>query len=126
MPAHVGVRPQQIIERRNPYTDPLLARVGMTQSKVRKSGPPELMAKMAMEDVSCAFAKGETLGFMKILVDAETNEILDASILLGVGGMKSFTRPSVSCTPKRHARCCNAPCTFTRGCRSCWRACSVV
>jgi pyruvate/2-oxoglutarate dehydrogenase complex dihydrolipoamide dehydrogenase (E3) component len=69
----------------NLYTDPPLGRVGMTQSEVRKSGRPAVMAKMAMEDVSRAFEKGETLGFMKILVDAETKEFLGASIL-GVGG----------------------------------------
>jgi pyruvate/2-oxoglutarate dehydrogenase complex dihydrolipoamide dehydrogenase (E3) component len=69
----------------NLYTDPPLGRVGMTQSEVRKSGRPALMAKMEMEDVSRVFEKGETLGFMKILVDAETIAFLGASIL-GVGG----------------------------------------
>ena len=43
------------------------------------------MATYAMEDVSRAFEKGETHGFMKILVDRETKQILGASIL-GVGG----------------------------------------
>jgi pyruvate/2-oxoglutarate dehydrogenase complex dihydrolipoamide dehydrogenase (E3) component len=43
------------------------------------------MAKMAMENVSRAFEKGETLGFMKVLVDDETKRFLGASIL-GVGG----------------------------------------
>ena len=43
------------------------------------------MATMAMEDVGRAFEKGETQGFMKILVDEETKQILGASIL-GVGG----------------------------------------
>ena len=52
---------------------------------MRKSGRPALMAKMAMEDVSRAFEKGETQGFMKVLVDAETKQLLGASIL-GVGG----------------------------------------
>ena len=69
----------------NLYTDPPLGRVGMTEAEVRKSGRPALMATMAMEDVSRAFEKGETLGFMKILVDRETRQILGASIL-GVGG----------------------------------------
>jgi pyruvate/2-oxoglutarate dehydrogenase complex dihydrolipoamide dehydrogenase (E3) component len=69
----------------NLYTDPPLGRVGLTEAEVRKSGRPALMAKMAMEDVSRAFEKGETLGFMKVLVDAETKRILGASIL-GVGG----------------------------------------
>ena len=56
----------------NLYTDPPLGRVGLTEAEVRKSGRPALMATMAMEDVSRAFEKGETQGFMKILVDAET------------------------------------------------------
>ena len=69
----------------NLYTDPPLGRVGMTEAEARKSGKPALMATMAMEDVSRAFEKGETQGFMKILVDRETKQILGASIL-GVGG----------------------------------------
>jgi pyruvate/2-oxoglutarate dehydrogenase complex dihydrolipoamide dehydrogenase (E3) component len=69
----------------NLYIDPPLGRVGLTEAEVRKSGRPALMAKMAMENVSRAFEKGETQGFMKILVDAETKRFLGASIL-GVGG----------------------------------------
>jgi pyruvate/2-oxoglutarate dehydrogenase complex dihydrolipoamide dehydrogenase (E3) component len=69
----------------NLYIDPPLGRVGLTEAEVRKSGRPALMAKMAMEDVSRAFEKGETQGFMKVLVDAETKRFLGASIL-GVGG----------------------------------------
>ncbi|HUN44161.1 MAG TPA: FAD-containing oxidoreductase [Acetobacteraceae bacterium] len=67
------------------YIDPPLGRAGMTEAEVRKSGRPALIGKIAMEDVSRAFEKGETDGFMKILVDAETKEILGASFL-GVGG----------------------------------------
>ena len=67
------------------YIDPPLGRAGMTEAEVRKSGRPALIGKIAMEDVSRAFEKGETAGFMKILVDAETKEILGASFL-GVGG----------------------------------------
>ena len=67
------------------YTDPPLGRAGMTESEVRKTGRPALIATMAMEDVSRAFEKGETKGFMKILVDKETKQILGAS-LLGLSG----------------------------------------
>ena len=67
------------------YTDPPLGRAGMTEAEVRKSGRPALIATMAMEDVSRAYEKGETKGFMKILVDAETKRILGAS-LLGLSG----------------------------------------
>jgi len=63
------------------YIDPPLGRVGMTEGDARKSGRPALIGKLAMEDVSRAFEKGETEGFMKILVDAETKEILGASFL---------------------------------------------
>ncbi len=69
----------------NLYIDPPLGRVGMTEAEVRKRGKPALMAKMAMEDVSRAFEKGETQGFMKVLVDRDSGQFLGASIL-GVGG----------------------------------------
>jgi pyruvate/2-oxoglutarate dehydrogenase complex dihydrolipoamide dehydrogenase (E3) component len=67
------------------YTDPPLARAGMTEAEVRKSGRPALIATMAMQDVSRAIEKGETKGVMKILVDKETKQILGAS-LLGLAG----------------------------------------
>jgi pyruvate/2-oxoglutarate dehydrogenase complex dihydrolipoamide dehydrogenase (E3) component len=69
----------------NLYIDPPLGRAGMTETEVRASGRPALIATMPMERVGRAFEKGETQGFMKILVDAETQLILGAS-LLGVGG----------------------------------------
>jgi pyruvate/2-oxoglutarate dehydrogenase complex dihydrolipoamide dehydrogenase (E3) component len=69
----------------NLYIDPPLGRVGMTEAEVRKSSKPALIAKMSMEDVSRAFEKGETQGFMKILVDRDSKQFLGASIL-GVSG----------------------------------------
>jgi pyruvate/2-oxoglutarate dehydrogenase complex dihydrolipoamide dehydrogenase (E3) component len=69
----------------NLYIDPPLGRAGMTETEVRASGRAALIATMPMERVGRAFEKGETQGFMKILVDAETQLILGAS-LLGVGG----------------------------------------
>ena len=63
------------------YTDPPLGRAGMTEAEVRRSGRRARVGKIAMEDVSRAFEKGETEGFMKILVDADTKEILGASFL---------------------------------------------
>jgi len=57
----------------------------MTEAEVRRSGRPALMATMPMTRVGRAREKGETLGFMKILVDAENKKILGASIL-GTGG----------------------------------------
>jgi pyruvate/2-oxoglutarate dehydrogenase complex dihydrolipoamide dehydrogenase (E3) component len=66
------------------YLDPPLARIGMTEDQVRKSGRPALIATRPMMRVNRAVEKGESLGFMKVLVDAESKLILGAS-LLGVG-----------------------------------------
>ena len=67
------------------YTDPPLGRCGMTDAEIQKSGRRALVAKYPMVRVSRANEKGETQGFMKICVDAETKQILGAAIL-GVGG----------------------------------------
>jgi pyruvate/2-oxoglutarate dehydrogenase complex dihydrolipoamide dehydrogenase (E3) component len=67
------------------YTDPPLGRVGMTEAEVRNSGKPALISTMAMENVSRAYERGETKGFMKILVDRDSGQILGAS-LLGLAG----------------------------------------
>jgi len=63
------------------YTDPPLGRAGMTETEVRKSGRKALIGKRPMTQVGRAREKGETDGFMKILVDAETKKILGASLL---------------------------------------------
>ncbi len=67
------------------FIDPPLGRVGMTEKEVRESGRKALISTREMRRVGRAREKGETQGFMKILVDAETKEILGASIL-GVEG----------------------------------------
>lgn len=67
------------------YTDPPLAQVGMNETEVRKSGKKALIATRPMTKVSRAVEKGESFGFMKALVDAETKQILGASIF-GTGG----------------------------------------
>jgi pyruvate/2-oxoglutarate dehydrogenase complex dihydrolipoamide dehydrogenase (E3) component len=63
------------------YIDPPLGRAGMTETEVRKSGRKALIGKLPMTQVGRAREKGETDGFMKILVDAETKKILGASLL---------------------------------------------
>jgi len=63
------------------YTDPPLGRAGMTEAEVRRSGRPALVGRIAMEDVSRASEKGETEGFMKVLIDAESKLILGATFL---------------------------------------------
>ena len=67
------------------FVDPPLGRVGMTEDEVRATGRPALVGKRAMKDVKRAVEKGEPHGFMKVVVDAETNRILGAAIL-GTGG----------------------------------------
>ena len=67
------------------YIDPPLGRAGMTADEVRRSGRKALVGKRPMTRVGRAVEKGETQGFMKVVVDAETEEILGAAIL-GVGG----------------------------------------
>jgi pyruvate/2-oxoglutarate dehydrogenase complex dihydrolipoamide dehydrogenase (E3) component len=57
------------------YVDPPLGRAGMTEGEIRKSGRKALVAKRPMTRVGRAVEKGETQGFMKIAVDAETNAI---------------------------------------------------
>jgi pyruvate/2-oxoglutarate dehydrogenase complex dihydrolipoamide dehydrogenase (E3) component len=67
------------------YIDPPLGRAGMTEAQVRQSGRRALIGKRFMANIGRAIEKGETQGFMKILVDADSKEILGAAIL-GVGG----------------------------------------
>ncbi|RWL03501.1 MAG: FAD-containing oxidoreductase [Mesorhizobium sp.] len=67
------------------YTDPPLGRCGMTEAAVRKSGRRALVGQRPMTRVGRAVEKGETQGFMRILADADTNEILGCSVL-GPGG----------------------------------------
>ncbi len=67
------------------YIDPPLGRAGMTVGQVRASGRKALVGKRPMTRVGRAVEKGETQGFMKVVVDAATDEILGAAIF-GVGG----------------------------------------
>jgi pyruvate/2-oxoglutarate dehydrogenase complex dihydrolipoamide dehydrogenase (E3) component len=67
------------------YIDPPLGQVGLTEAEVRKTGKPALMGTRSMTRVGRAIEKGETRGFMKVLVDAESQKILGAAIL-GTGG----------------------------------------
>jgi pyruvate/2-oxoglutarate dehydrogenase complex dihydrolipoamide dehydrogenase (E3) component len=67
------------------FIDPPLGRVGMTDQQALESGRKVLVGKMMMARVGRARERGETQGFMKILVDAETKIILGATIL-GIEG----------------------------------------
>ena len=80
--------PRRVSDRVSTYglfIDPPLGRAGLTEADVRKSGRRALVGKRAMTRVGRAVEKGETQGFMKIVVDAETKRILGAAIL-GTGG----------------------------------------
>jgi pyruvate/2-oxoglutarate dehydrogenase complex dihydrolipoamide dehydrogenase (E3) component len=71
------------------YIDPPLGRAGMTVDQVRASGRKALVGKRPMTRVGRAVEKGETQGFMKVVVDAETQQILGAAVF-GVGGDESI------------------------------------
>ncbi len=67
------------------FIDPPLGRIGMTEQQARESGRNVLVGVRAMENVGRARERSETDGFIKVLVDADTKEILGAAIL-GVNG----------------------------------------
>jgi pyruvate/2-oxoglutarate dehydrogenase complex dihydrolipoamide dehydrogenase (E3) component len=67
------------------FIDPPLGRVGMTESEVRAKGIKALTARREMANVGRAHERGETLGFMKVVVDATTKKVLGAA-LLGLNG----------------------------------------
>ena len=63
------------------YIDPPLGRAGLSEADVRKTKKPALVATWPMERVGRAFERGETQGFMRIVVDQATKQILGASLL---------------------------------------------
>jgi len=67
------------------YIDPPLGRVGLTEREARATGRPFLVGRRPMTHVGRAVEKGETQGFMKIVVDAQSKQIVGAAIL-GTGG----------------------------------------
>jgi pyruvate/2-oxoglutarate dehydrogenase complex dihydrolipoamide dehydrogenase (E3) component len=67
------------------YIDPPLGRAGQTVTEVRQSGHQALVGFRPMTRVGRAVEKGETQGFMKVVIDAGTHQILGAAIF-GVGG----------------------------------------
>ncbi len=80
--------PRRVSDRITAYAlfvDPPLGRVGMTETDARKSGRKALVGKRPMTRVGRAVEKGETNGFMKVVIDAESRQILGAAIL-GTGG----------------------------------------
>lgn len=80
--------PRRVTDRITAYalfTDPPLGRAGMTEAEARKAGHRILVGTRPMTRVKRAVEKGETLGFIKVVVDADSKAILGAAIL-GVTG----------------------------------------
>ncbi|PYU34057.1 MAG: hypothetical protein DMG31_07225 [Acidobacteria bacterium] len=67
------------------FTDPELARVGLNESEAKRRGIAYRLAKMPMAAVLRAVALGETRGFVKMLIDAQSDRILGFTVL-GVEG----------------------------------------
>lgn len=82
-------REMSIADRMVPYTvfiDPQLGRIGLTEKEAREQGRKIKIARMPMTRVARAFEMAETRGVMKVIVDAETGQILGAAILGIEGG----------------------------------------
>ncbi|HWC76598.1 MAG TPA: mercuric reductase [Blastocatellia bacterium] len=78
-----------IMGRLVPYTvfiDPQLGRIGLSETEARAEGRNIRIAKLPMEHVARAIEVGETRGFMKVVVDAVTNQILGCAVLGIEGG----------------------------------------
>ena len=72
------------------FVDPPLGRCGMTKAQATEKGIKILEGKREMAKISRAKEKGETYGFMSILVDADTDQIIGACVL-GTGGDEVIT-----------------------------------
>jgi pyruvate/2-oxoglutarate dehydrogenase complex dihydrolipoamide dehydrogenase (E3) component len=78
-----------IADRLVPYTmfiDPQLGRIGLSEQEARDQGRDVLVAKIPMSYVARAIEMDETRGFMKAVIDAETNRILGCAVLGIEGG----------------------------------------
>ena len=90
------------------FTDPPLGRVGLSETEARATGKRLLVGSRPMTQVGRAVEKGETLGFMKVVVDADTQDILGAAIL-GTGRRRGDPRD-----PRHHVREGELPDAATR------------
>ena len=68
------------------FTDPQLGRIGISEKQAEEQGLDYLVAKIPMEQVARGIETGDTLGFMKAIVDRKSKKILGASILASEGG----------------------------------------
>jgi pyruvate/2-oxoglutarate dehydrogenase complex dihydrolipoamide dehydrogenase (E3) component len=67
------------------FTDPELGRVGFSEGEARRSGRKVKVGRHAMVDSGKARELGKTEGFIKVVVDARTDEILGATALCEQG-----------------------------------------
>ena len=90
------------------FTDPPLGRVGMTEPQAVAAGHHYRVATRPMAKIGRAVEMGETEGFVKVLVDAETDLLLGAAVL-GVGGdevinmLAAVLQAKIPCRTYRHA-----------------------
>ncbi len=68
------------------FTDPELGRIGLTESQAREAGHRLKVGQIPMEWVARAIERGETKGLMKVVIDADNDQILGAAILGPEGG----------------------------------------
>ncbi len=99
------------------YIDPPLARVGMSEEEVRRRGRPALVGMRPMTRVSRAIEKGETFGYIKVLVDAETREILGGTVF-GTGGDEAVHCILTAMYARQPASLLTHRCIFIRPWRS--------
>ena len=87
--ANLGGGTRTTADRLVPYTlfiDPELGRVGLTETEARRRGLPVRVARLPAEKVPRAMTSGETRGYMKAVVNAETGKVVGAAILSAGGG----------------------------------------
>jgi dihydrolipoamide dehydrogenase len=68
------------------FTDPQLGRVGLTEKEARATGRKLKIGKIPTAWIARAIERDETAGLMKVVVDADTDQILGAAILASEGG----------------------------------------
>ena len=85
----IGNEKRSTRDRIVPYTmfmDPQLGRVGITEREAAEQGRAIRVAKLPMSAVIRALETGETRGFMKAIVDADSGQILGCAVLGSEGG----------------------------------------
>lgn len=90
--------PAVTMGRQVPYTvfiDPQLGRIGLTEREARRQGRRVRIAKMPMSHVARALEMDETRGLIKVVVDAESDQLLGAAVL-GVEGGELATQLQIA------------------------------